>query len=71
MEKIKLGSLCLTKNKKSFDYHNKVYVIEKGVLVTVCDDENIKEGYVLVEIEGYDTVFDYNIEELLIVKNYL
>lgn len=70
MEKIKLGSLCLTKCDKTTDYRGKNCVIKSGTLVSVCDD-SIKEGYVLVEIEGYDEVFGYSIEELSLVKNYL
>lgn len=71
MEKIKLGSLCKTKVDKTFDYHNKVYMIKKGTYVSVCDDDNIQEGYVLVESEGFDTVFGYELSELILVKNFL
>lgn len=71
MEKIKLGSLCLTKNDKSFDYKNKTILIKKGTLVSVCDDENVKEGYVLVEADGFETVFDYELEDLILIKNSL
>jgi len=70
MEKIKLGSFCLTKIDKIFEYHGEKCVIKKGTYVNVCDDDNIDKGYVLVELEGFDTVFDYELNELILVKNY-
>lgn len=71
MEKIKLGSLCLTKHDKIVTYHKKQCVIKKDSFVTVCDDDNVDEGFVFVELEGYDEVFGFELSELLLVKNYL
>ena len=71
MEEIKLGSLCITKIDKKFEYHESVLTIKKGTYVSVCDDDNIHEGYVLVESEEFDTVFDYRLDELILIKNYL
>jgi len=69
MDKIKLGSLCLTKIDKTFEYHNEKCVIKKGTYVNVCDDDNIDKGYVLIELKGFDTVFDYELNELILIKN--
>ena len=41
MNKIKLGSLCLTKVSKTFDSSEGTFVIKKGIFVTVCDVDNI------------------------------
>ena len=71
MEKIKLGSLCIIKNNKTVEYNNKKVVIEKGTYATVCDDNAISKGYVLVEIDGFDTVFGLNIDDLILIHNYL
>ena len=71
MEKIKLGSLCVIKNSKAVEYKNKKVVIEKGTYVTVCDDNSITKGYVLVEIDGFDTVFGFNIDDLILIHNHL
>ena len=71
MEKIKLGSLCIIKSAKTVEYKNKKVVIEKGTYVTVCDDNSISKGYVLVEIDGFDTVFGFNIDDLILIHNHL
>lgn len=71
MEKIKLGSLCITKVDKQFDTAEGICSIKKGTYVTVCDDDNIDKGYVLVESEGFYTVFDYNLNELILIDNSL
>ncbi len=68
MDKIKLGSLCLTKIDKSFDSSDGKCFIKKGTFVTVCDDDNIHKGYVLVELESFKTVFDYNLDELILIE---
>lgn len=65
MKKIKIGSLCYTKYDKKFEYHKTEFTIRKGTIVLVCD-VFASEGYALVEIEGYGTVFDYKIDELLL-----
>ncbi len=46
--KIRLGSLCITKITKTFKIEVKGIIVPKGTYVTVCDDD-IKEGFVLVE----------------------
>ena len=69
MEKIELGSLCITKNNKTVEYENKKVIIEKGTYVTVCDDSAISKGNVLVEIEGFDTVFGFSVDELVLISN--
>lgn len=66
MGKIRLGSTCITEVEKCFEYENRKCVISKGTYVTVCDNDNVSSGYVLVEIEGYDTVFDYMLSELVL-----
>ena len=71
MKGIRLGSLCLTNVDKEFKYGDKTHVIKRGTFVSVCDDTTITKGYVLVEIEGFDTVFDYNLDELVLFENYL
>jgi hypothetical protein len=71
MEKIKLGSLCIIKNSKTVEYENKKVVIEKGTYVTVCDDDSISKGFVLVEIDGFDTVFGFSIDDLILIHNTL
>jgi len=68
MEKIKLGTLCLTNVDKTFNYPDGLYFIKKGTYVIICDTDYIKDGYVTVELEEYDTVFDYEVSELIIVK---
>jgi len=69
MDKIKLGSLCITKADKKFNSVEGRTFIKKGTLVTVCDDDNINKGYVLVEVEGFYTVFEYNLNELSLIKS--
>ena len=71
MENIRLGSLCLTLVDKTFDSADGEEFIPKGTYVTVCDDDNIDKGYVLVESEGYSIVYDYLLKELMLVKNYM
>lgn len=68
MEKIKMGSLCYTKYDKKFEYHDNECIVKKGNIVLVCD-VFASEDYALVEIEDYDTVFDYKIDDLLLIKN--
>lgn len=43
-------------------------LLKKGTIVLVCDVFS-SEGCALVEIEDYDTVFDYKIDDLLLIKN--
>ena len=71
MDNIRLGSLCLTLVDKTVDSANGEELIPKGTYVTVCDDDNIDKGYVLVESEGYSIVYDYLLNELKLIKNYL
>ena len=71
MEKIKLGSLCIIKNAKTVEYKNKKVLIEKGTYVTVCDDNSISKGHVLIEIDGFDTVFGIDIDNLILIHNHL
>lgn len=69
MKEIKLGSLCITKNEKTFRIKGRDVTIPKGTYVVVCDnDYYLKEGFVLVESEDYDAyAVNYNIEELILV----
>ena len=69
MKEIKLGSLCITKNEKTFRIKDRDVTIPKGTYVVVCDnDYYLKEDFVLVESEDYDAYgVNYNIEELILV----
>ena len=71
MEKIRLGSVCTTLIDKTFTRVGGKDFIPKGTLVSVCDDDYINEGYVLVEAKGYYTVYEYLLSELKLIKNYL
>jgi hypothetical protein len=70
MKKIKLGSLCTTKIDKNFEYNNKICTIKEGSFALVCDDDSVDKGWVLVELEGFDDVFGYKLDELTLVENY-
>lgn len=68
MGKIKLGSLCITKIVKTFKIKSGDVVVPKGTLVLVCDDDNIKDGFVLVEADEYGYALDYKEDELIFIK---